>query len=96
MAERKMRYAVLSYFEKSIPVGNKAKHQWDADGLLESYSYDQIKEVIDWYVRVAKNPSWTQFLYNFDEYKNARIDHIKDIETRRRNIQRVKGWIESE
>ena len=54
MAERKMRYAVLTYFEKvgNANIGNKAKLQWDADGLLESYSYDQIKKVIDYYFMI--------------------------------------------
>ena len=71
MAERKMRYAVLTYYEQYQKVGNKARYQWDADNLLESYSYEEIKSVIDYYFKVSRNPSWATLVYGFDEYRSA-------------------------
>ncbi len=93
MAERKMRYAVLTYFEKYVKVGNKAAYQWDADGLLESYSYDEIKDVIDYAASVDKKLQWRKFLYSFDDYRSAMVDAVQDRAQRRRNIERVREWM---
>lgn len=95
MAERKMRYAVLTYFEKvgNANIGNKAKLQWDADGLLESYSYDQISKVIDYYFMIGSPPTWTKFLYGFDEYRKALIDKALDTQARKRNLAKMKEWL---
>lgn len=96
MAERKMRYAVLTHFEKYFKIGNKARYQWDADGLLESYSYDSIKSVIDYYARVTKNGSWTTFLYNFDTYRTAMIEREADLAARRKNIEKLRKIMDDE
>jgi hypothetical protein len=93
MAERKMRYAVLTYFEKYFMIGNKARYQWDADNLLESYSYDEIKKVIDYFAKVTQDPSWKKFVYNFDDYRKAMNDLSADRITRRTNLERLKRWI---
>ena len=79
MAERKMRYAVLTHFAKYSNIGNKAMYQWDADGLLESYSYEEIKDVID---------------YDFDDYRTAMIDAQKDRAARKRNLDRLRKWMD--
>ena len=93
MAERKMRYAVLSYYEKYQSVGNKARYQWDADNLLESYSYEEIKSVIDYYFKVSKHPSWSTLVYGFDEYRSAMYDVARDAEMRRKNRAKLKEWL---
>lgn len=93
MAERKMRYAVLTYFEKHFPIGNKARYQWDADNLLESYSYDLIKSVIDYYAKVTRNPSWTTFVYEFDAYMKAMRVAEHDADSRRKNRDRLREWM---
>ena len=93
MAERKMRYAVLTYFEQYQKVGNKARYQWDADNLLESYPYDEIKKVINYYFEVSNNPAWTGFVYGFDDYRDAMYVREKDIESRRTNRARLKEWL---
>jgi hypothetical protein len=95
MAERKMRYAVLTYFEKYTKVGNKAKFQWDADGLLESYSYDEIKDVIDYYAKVSRgNLSWKKLVYEFDDFKTAMKDAAQDSAWRRRNMTMMREWMD--
>lgn len=93
MAERKMRYAVLTYFEKNQSVGNKAKYQWDADNLLESYPYSEIKLVIDYYFKVTREPSWTKLVYGFDDYRKAMYDRIIDDKLRAALRDRMKEWI---
>lgn len=87
-----MRYAVLTHFEKHGSLGNKARHQWDADNLLESYSYKLIKDVIDYYFSVTNDGSWQTLLYKFDEYKAAMERAAEDAENRRLNRQRLKEW----
>ena len=93
MAERKMRYAVLTLFEKSSPIGNKARYQWDADNLLESYSFDEIKLVMAYFFSVSRTKSWSDFVYKFDEYRDALIMTEKDNEQRKRNRERIKEWL---
>jgi hypothetical protein len=95
MAERKMRYAVLSHFEKYTKVGNKAKFQWDADGLLESYSYDEIKDVIDYYAKVSGgNPVWKKLVYEFDDFRAAMKDAAQDRAMRKRNRDMLRKWMD--
>lgn len=95
MADRKMRYAVLTHFENraGTRVGNKAKFQWDADGLLESYTYEEIKDVIDYYFNVGSAPVWKNFLYKFDEYKKAMADAERDRIARKRNLKKMMEWM---
>jgi hypothetical protein len=96
MAERKMRYAVLTYFEKHSPIGNKARYQWDADNLLESYPYTEIKEVIDYYFKVTQRPSWQTFVYNYDSYKDGLALTIADKSARQKNRERLRKWMDDE
>ena len=93
MAERKMRYAVLTHFERYQKVGNKARYQWDADNLLESYSYEEIKKVIDYFFVVSRAPTWSTLVYNFDEYRSQMYERQKDIEHRKKNLERMKAWM---
>lgn len=93
MAERKMRYAVLTHFAKYSSIGNKAMYQWDADGLLESYSYEEIKDVIDYAAGVNDNLAWKRFVYDFDDYRTAMIETQKDRAARKRNLDRLRKWM---
>lgn len=96
MAERKTRYAVLTYFEKigGASVGNKARLQWDADGLLESYPYEEIKQVIDYFFRISRNRTWTRFLYGFDDYRNAMMEASADATWRAYNREKLRDWLD--
>lgn len=93
MADRKLRYAVLTYFEKYYKIGNKARYQWDADNLVESYSLDEIKQVIDYYATVTRDPSWTKFVYDFDTYKEAMANKSRDIAQRKANLEKMRVWM---
>lgn len=82
----------MNYFSKVADVGNKTKAQWEADGLLETCSLDEIKGVIDYYQGVSSAPNWRKFAYGFDDIRNARAAYLKDREDRRRNIERLSRW----
>ena len=59
MADKKLRFAILSRFKKKLEESNKSQdiniysQQWAADAMIESYGYDKCIEIIDYYFIVS-------------------------------------------
>ena len=68
MATNKDKFAVISRFEKLCKLNNFARlplnkyaEQWASDALLQSYGQDRLYEIMDYYFKVNKSPTWKQF-----------------------------------
>lgn len=95
VADRKARFALVSYFEKvckSKPV-NRYSAQWDADALLQSYGDQVCRQLIDRYANLAVAPTWTNFAKNADRLYNGMLEQKADLENRKKIKQRMKEWL---
>ncbi len=101
MADRKIRFMVISRFEKMAREKgvritlNRYKEQWTADSLLESYRIDEINEAMDYYISITETPSWSKFAYNVDRLLDAKADVERDRAERAERMAKAKAWLES-
>ena len=100
MADRKLRYALISKFEDRLIMNgipktnmNRNKEQWTADELLESYYFDDIVSAMDYYFKVNERPNWTWFGYNGDKVMVAREKKQQDEEFRAEMRKKAKEWL---
>jgi CTP:phosphocholine cytidylyltransferase-like protein len=100
MAERKARLGVISYFKKiqKLTTGrsetiNIYSAQWAADALVESYTYDGTKALVDRYFKVSQSPSWKTFVYNSEKIYDEFVAEKEDREKRLIMKQRVAAWL---
>ena len=100
MAERKARLGVVSYFKKvqKLTTGkaetiNVYSAQWAADALVESYSYEGTKSLVDRYFQVSQSPNWKSFVYNSEKIYNEFVAEKADREERLIMKQRVAAWL---
>ena len=100
MADRKLRYALISKFEDRLimngipkPNMNRNKEQWTADALLESYDFDDIVSAMDYYCKVNERPNWTWFGYNVDKVMVAMEKKQQDEEFRAEMRKKAKEWL---
>ncbi len=100
MAERKAKFAILSYFQKKYSaftggetlVINKYSAQWDADALLESYGSD-LNHLIDRYFTVSDHPSWKGFCRDAQKIYDSLAAEESDKVERQNMKKRFKEWI---
>lgn len=102
MADKQQRYALISYFkkiakERSAPLQpiNIHSQQWAADALIESYGYDECKDLVDYYFIVSASPDWTWFAYNSDKLLQSKSAEEEDRKLRALLRQGAKKWLES-
>lgn len=100
MADRKLRYAIISKFEDRLIMSgipkqnmNRNKEQWNADGMLESYDFDDIVSAMDYYFKVNERPNWTWFVYNIDKVMTAIDKKQQDDEFRAEMRKKAKEWL---
>ena len=100
MADRKLRYAIISKFEDRLIMNgipkqkmNRNKEQWNADGMLESYDFDDIVSAMDYYFKVNERPNWTWFVYNIDKVMTAIDKKQQDDEFRAEMRKKAKEWL---
>lgn len=101
MADRKMKFAILSYFQKGYSKAtggetttiNKYSAQWDADALIESYGVDDLKKLIDHYFEVSAYPSWKGFCRDAQKVWDGLIMEALDRDERTLIKQRAKEWM---
>lgn len=100
MADRKIRFMVISKFEKACrdngiarPAINKNREQWAADALLESYRLDEIDEALDYYFKVNSSPKWSWFANNMDKILAAIDAKREDEEFRAEQRKRAQAWL---
>jgi len=100
MAERKDRMALLSRYNKLHLQKYEAKssmnlnvEQWAADGLVESYGISQCYDLLDYYFKIAQEPSWNYFAYNAEKILNGKLEVEQDIKERKERRELARKWI---
>ena len=100
MAERKERMALLSRYGKLHLQRYQKKNllnlnveQWAADGLIESYGLAQCYDLLDYYFKIAENPTWNYFAYNAEKILNGKLEVEQDIKERTERRELARKWI---
>ena len=100
MAERKDRMALLSRYSKyhtakyeQKPSLNLNVEQWAADALVESYGMSGCYDILEYYFKVAENPSWNYFAYNAEKILQAQKDKARDDKEREERRQMARKWL---
>ena len=100
MADRKERFALISKFEQfcrindiPVPTINKYNEQWAADALLESFTFDQLKEAMQYYFSINSRPTWKGFANNADRLLQSMQAKIDDEEFRMEMRRKAKEWL---
>jgi hypothetical protein len=100
MAERKDRMALLSRYNKFYLQRYEAKsnmnlnvEQWAADALVESYGISQCYDLLDYYFKIAENPTWNYFAYNAEKILNGKLEVEQDIKERTERRELARKWI---
>ena len=100
MTERKDRMALLSRYNKLHLQRYEAKssmnlnvEQWAADALVESYGISQCYDLLDYYFKIAENPTWNYFAYNAEKILNGKIEVEQDIKEREERRKLARKWI---
>jgi hypothetical protein len=100
MADRKERFALVSLFEKHCktngmtrPVLNKNKEQWAADALLESFTFDELSNAMQYYFMVNARPTWSWYSNNVDKIISAEESSRQDKEFRAEMRQKAREWL---
>ena len=100
MADRKDRMALLSRYSKyhtakyeQKPSLNLNVEQWAADALVESYGVSGCYDILEYYFKVAENPSWNYFAYNAEKILQAQKDKARDDKERVERRQMAKEWL---
>lgn len=100
MAERKDRMALLSRYSKhhaaryeSKPTLNLNVEQWASDALIESYGMSGCYDLLEYYFKVAQEPSWNYFAYNAEKILKAKLDKEQDDMERLERRRRAKEWL---
>ena len=96
----KERHTILSYFEKTcwsdgspVPPINKYQAAWAASDLIQSYGFDTLKEMIDYYALHSQSASWKNFAYGADKVYNNMIEEAEDEKIRRKQKRAAQIWI---
>lgn len=101
MADRKMKFAILSYFQKGYSKAtggetctiNKYSAQWDADALIDSYTVDTLKCMIDRYFELSAHPSWKGFCRDAQKVWEGLIYEQLDRDERTLIKKRAREWM---
>jgi hypothetical protein len=100
MADRKDRFALISKFEQyckknniTSPNMNKYNEQWAADALLESFTFDQLNQAMQYYFSINQRPTWKGFANNADRLLQSMQSKIQDEEFRAEMRKRAKEWL---
>jgi hypothetical protein len=67
--------------------------QWAADALVESYGISQCYDLLDYYFKIAENPTWNYFAYNAEKILNGKLEVEQDIKERIERRALARKWI---
>ena len=100
MADRKIKFAFLSFFSKRYQevmgqklVINKYAAQWDADALLESYPEPVLKDMVNRYFSLSDHPSWKGFCRDAQKVLDGMTAEDNDLSERALIKKRAKEWM---
>jgi len=93
MVSNKEIHGLIGYYEKTMQAYgngvekvNRYKAKWAATDLIESYGYDVVKMMIDYYGKHSQVISWDHFAKNSDKVYANMIREEEDIV--HRNVQK--------
>jgi hypothetical protein len=100
MADRKLRFALLSRYDKlcreydykPLPM-NKNMEQWSADGLIESFGLQECYDLLDYYFSIRSTPSWRGFANGADRLLQSKIAQEEDDRLRAERRAKAKEWL---
>ena len=100
MADRKDRMALLSRFNKFYLQRYEQKsnmnlnvEQWAADALVESYGIKGCYDLLDYYFRIAQEPSWNYFAYNAEKILSGKLEVEQDKKDRQYRRELARKWL---
>jgi hypothetical protein len=99
MADKKLRFALLTQFKKHLSARGKSSYinmfaqQWAADALIESFGYDECVEGINYYFKINSSPDWTWLSYNMEKVLQAMKLEEEDQRIRAVNRARAREWL---
>jgi len=100
MADRKDRMALLSRYSKHHAERYQAKstlnlnvEQWASDALIESYGLPACYDLLQYYFKVAQEPSWNYFAYNAEKILKAKLDKEQDDKERLERRGKARAWL---
>lgn len=91
LLSRYSKYHTAKYEQK--PSLNLNVEQWAADALVESYGVSGCYDILEYYFKVAENPSWNYFAYNAEKILQAQKDKARDDKERVERRQMAKEWL---
>jgi hypothetical protein len=100
MADRKDRMALLSRYNKFYLQRYEQKsninlnvEQWAADALIESYGLPYCYDLLEYYFRIAQEPSWNYFAYNAEKILLGKLEAEQDKKERQERRQLARKWL---
>jgi hypothetical protein len=100
MAERKDRMALLSRYNKYYLQRYEQKsnlnlnvEQWAADALVESYGLKGCYDLLDYYFKIAQDPSWNYFAYNAEKILSGKLEVEQDKKDRQYRRELARKWL---
>ena len=100
MAERKDRMALLSRYNKYYLQRYEQKsnlnlnvEQWAADALVESYGLKGCYDLLDYYFKIAQDPSWNYFAYNAEKILSGKLEIEQDKRDRQQRRELARKWL---
>ena len=100
MADRKDRMALLSRYNKLYLQRYEQKsninlnvEQWAADALVESYGLKACCDLLDYYFKIANDPSWNYFAYNAEKILSGKLEVEQDKKERRHRRELARKWL---
>jgi hypothetical protein len=91
LLSRYSKYHTAKYEQK--PSLNLNVEQWAADALVESYGVSGCYDILEYYFKVAENPSWNYFAYNAEKILQAQKDKARDDKERVERRQMAREWL---
>ena len=61
--------------------------------LVESYGISGCYDILEYYFKVAENPSWNYFAYNAEKILQAQKDKSRDDKERAERRRMAKEWL---
>lgn len=81
MSKAQQSHALTTYFKNAAVANggsgtiNRNTAKWVWDSLLMDYTYEQAKDLIDYYVKHYERPNFKFFTNNYEKVDEAKQEH---------------------
>ena len=100
MVSNKEIHGLIGYYEKTMQAYgngsekvNRYKAKWAATDLIESYGYDMVKSMIDYYGKHSQVTSWDHFAKSSDKVYSNMMAERQDVLHRDEQKKIAIQWI---